>query len=67
MATRGKVTIEITDREWDAVLATYAYYSEAHTGESQIDADYLRDMAALRRIKAKWWAAKGLANQNRWR
>jgi len=60
MAARGKVTIEITDREWDAVIAAYAYYGEVHQGEPQIPAEYLRDMAALARIKAKWWAAKDL-------
>ena len=54
------VRVLITDREMNAIVACWALY-EVEREQDRPD-DYARTMAALTRLKSKWYKAKDAAD-----
>lgn len=48
-----QTTIVLTRREWRAIAAAWAVYEV----QEDSDPDFRQDMAALARVKKKWYAA----------
>ena len=51
--------IVITPREWEAIAAAWSCYAvQYEDDEEDQPAGFAQDMAALQRVKTKWYAAR---------
>ena len=65
MATHA-AAIVLTPREWRAIAAAWSCYEVQYADDEQDQPDgFGRDMAALERVKAKWYAAQDHPHQPR--